>query len=412
MLRWPLHLQVALALAVAVIAGALAPAQGNFVEVCAVVGSLFLNALKLLIVPLVLASMIGALLNLGSANLSRLGLRTVLYFALTTLVAIFTVLVLMQLLTPGIIDGAPAGPRLGLSANTADVLAGLQKNTAGSSFLMQMVPPNLVAAAAQGNMLGLIFFGLVFGYIAARLPDNLAQTQRTFWEGINQIMLRFTNLVMKTAPLGVFALVAKTVAQTGWGALAPLALFFVTVLASLLFHLLVTLSLFLRAYGLSPRAHLRAMTPVLLTAFSTSSSNATLPVTLDAVQTRAGDVRRHAGFVLPLGATVNMNGTALYECAAALFIAQAYGLELSFTTQFIVVALALITSVGVAGIPSASLVAISVILGAIGLPLEGIGLILAVDRVLDMCRTALNVYGDTVCAAVLAANEKKPRPPA
>lgn len=408
MTRWPLHTQVALALLAAVAVGAAVPAQGVFVEVCAFLGTLFLNALKLLIVPLVLSSMIGALLNLGTGSaLSRLGLRTVLYFALTTLAAILTGLLFINLLQPGIIDGVAAGPRLGLSADTASVLEKIQHRGGDdiAAVVLRTVPPNLIEAAANGEMLGLIFFGLVFGWIAARLPAELAQTQRLFWEGINQAMLRFTGLVMRLAPLGVFALVGKTVAQTGWGALAPLALFFFCVVAGLATHLFLTLSLFLRACGVAPVAHLRAMAPVLLTAFSTSSSNATLPVTLETVQTRAGVPPGIAGFVLPLGATVNMNGTALYECAAALFIAQAYGLDLSLTVQFTVVALALVTSVGVAGIPSASLVAIAVILSSVGLPLEGIGLILAVDRVLDMCRTALNVYGDTVCAAILAKQE-------
>jgi proton glutamate symport protein len=267
---------------------------------------------------------------------------------------------------------------------------------------IRMVPPNLFQAAAEGEMLGLIFFALLFGYFASRLPNGLGQTQRQFWGGLYEIMIAITGWVMRFAPLGVFALVGKTIAQTGWGAMEPLLLFFACVLLGLLIQTLVWLPLLLRLMGLSPLAHFRATSPVLLTAFSTSSSAATLPVTFDRVQNHAGVSPQVAGFVLPLGATVNMNGTALYECAAALFIAQAYGLELSLFTQFVVVMLALITSIGVAGIPSASLVAIAVILSAIGLPLEGVGLILAVDRILDMCRTAVNVFGDTVGAVIIA----------
>jgi proton glutamate symport protein len=182
--------------------------------------------------------------------------------------------------------------------------------------------------------------------------------------------------------------------------------FFITVLLGLALHFFVSTSIILRVLGrVNPLRHYRAMAPALLTAFSTSSSSATLPVTMECVEQRAGVSNKVSSFVLPLGATVNMDGTALYECVAAMFIAQAYGLDLTFSTQFIIVMLALVTSIGVAGIPSASLVAISVILAAIGLPLEGIGLILAVDRVLDMCRTAVNVYGDSVGAVVIARLE-------
>lgn len=208
---------------------------------------------------------------------------------------------------------------------------------------------------------------------------------------------------MKFAPIGVFALVAKVVATTGVDAFRPLATFFLVVLAGLAIHTFVTLPLLLFVVGrVSPLRHYQAMMPAMLTAFSTASSSATLPLTLECVEKRAGVSNRTASFVLPLGATINMDGTALYECVAAMFIAQAYGLEMTVTTQFIVVLLALLTSIGVAGIPAASLVAIVVILKAIGLPAEGIGLILAVDRVLDMCRTSVNIFSDS-CGAVIIA---------
>jgi proton glutamate symport protein len=267
---------------------------------------------------------------------------------------------------------------------------------------VRMIPVNVFEAAAKADMLGLIFFSILFGYFAARLPDGLMQSQQHFWQGIYEVMIRLTGLIMWFAPLGVFALVSQTVAQTGLDALLPLALFFGVVVAALLIQMLVWLPLILRSFGLSPLRHFKAVGPALLTAFSTSSSAATLPVSLQRLQSEAGVSAKVSGFVMPLGTTVNMNGTALYECAAALFIAQAYGLELSVLTQFTVVALALLTSIGVAGIPSASLVAIAIILTAVGLPLEGVGLILAVDRVLDMARTAVNVFGDTVGAVLMA----------
>jgi Na+/H+-dicarboxylate symporter len=310
---------------------------------------------------------------------------------------------MINLLQPGVIDGAPAGSRLGLAEDTGKVLQQLQGHGAGDmlNLLHQLFPPNLFAAASEGRILSLIVFSLLFGYFISRLSPELATSQRRFWQGLYEVMGHITRLVMRFAPIGVFALVAAVVARTGWGALQPLAIFFCAVLLGLLVHALVTLPLLLKfVAGVSPWRHFQAMGPALLTAFSTSSSAATLPVTLDCMERRAGVSKRITGFVLPIGANVNTDGTALYECAAALFIAQAYGLELGLGGQFVIVMIALLTGFGMAGIPSASLVAIGVILSAIGLPLEGVGLILAVDRLLDMCRTTVNVLGDS-CAAVV-----------
>ena len=219
-------------------------------------------------------------------------------------------------------------------------------------------------------------------------------------------MLRITDLVMLFAPIGVFALVAKVVATTGLDSFRQLALFFVTVVAGLAVHTFVVLPLLLRFVGrVNPLRHYQAMAPAMLTAFSTASSSATLPLTMECVEKRAGVSNRTSSFVLPLGATVNMDGTALYECVAAMFIAQWYGVQLGFAAQFTVVLLALMTSIGVAGIPAASLVAIVIVLNAVGLPAEGIGLILAVDRVLDMCRTSVNIFSDSCGAVIIARSE-------
>lgn len=209
---------------------------------------------------------------------------------------------------------------------------------------------------------------------------------------------------MKFAPLGVFGLVAAVVTDTGAGQfltlMETLGWFFLSVILALSIHMFVVMPLILRfVAGVNPLRHYRAMAPALLTAFSTASSSATLPLTIECVEKNAGVSNRTSSFVLPLGSTVNMDGTALYECVAAMFIAQAYGLDLSFTQQFVIVLLALLTSIGVAGIPSASLVAITIILGYIGLPAEGIALIFVVDRILDMCRTAVNIFSDS-CGAV------------
>jgi len=268
-------------------------------------------------------------------------------------------------------------------------------------LLLRMVPPNVFAAAAEGQMLGLIFFSLLFGYFMSRVQDRYARAMGDFWQGVFEVMMRITDLVMKFAPIGVFGLVAEVVATTGFEEFASVGWFFLAVLLGLAVHAFVALPLILNFVArVSPGRHYQAMAPALLTAFSTASSSATLPMTMDCVQNRAGVSNRTTSFVLPLGATVNMDGTALYECTAAMFIAQAYGLELSFAVQFTVVATALLTSIGVAAVPSASLVAITIILGAVGLPLEAIGLLLVVDRLLDMCRTAVNVFSDS-CGAVL-----------
>jgi proton glutamate symport protein len=367
-------------------------------------GSLFLQALKMLIVPLILSSIITGVVTAGdSGAMGRLGSKTLLYYLTTSALAILVGLMLVNGIAPGIVNGTPAKEILAFSGDAADVAARVQGHGVGdvAEIFLRMVPTNIVAAAANGQMLGLIFFGLLFGYFMSRIEGSPARVLREFWQGVFAVMMRMTDWVMRFAPIGVFALVARVVASTGIAAFMPLLSFFLTVLAALAIHFFVTLPLILLLVGrVNPLRHYQAMVPALLTAFSTASSSATLPVTMDCVENRAGVSNRTSSFVLPLGATVNMDGTALYECVAAMFIAQAYGVHLGFAEQFSVVLLALLTSVGVAGIPAASLVAISIILTAVGLPLEGIGLILAVDRVLDMCRTSVNVFSDS-CGAVL-----------
>ena len=405
-----LHWQILIALCFAVITGFLLDETFtvfsiSFLSILVFFGTLFLNALKMLIVPLVMASIITGMMSLNGDTLGRLGSKTVLYYAATSLIAILIGLFFVNLFQPGVIDGVPARDIIGLSTETSDVVSKVGDKGAAdiAEVLLRMVPSNIVTAAANGQMLGLIFFSLIFGFFVSKLQGSPAKIQQDFWQGLLDIMMMMTDLVMKFAPLGVYALVTKVIMISGADAFEPLALFFVTVLLALGVHLLIFLPLVLRYLAqVSPKKHFKAMLPALLTAFSTSSSSATLPITMDCVENRAGVSNQVSGFTLPLGATINMDGTALYECVAAMFIAQAYGISLDLTTQFTIVLVALLTSVGVAGIPSASLVAITIILSAIGLPLEGIGLILVVDRVLDMCRTSVNVFSDS-CAAVTIA---------
>lgn len=409
-----LHWQILIALVLAVFAGLLSGVDAglfgvSFYSVYDFFGSLFLNALKMLIVPLIVSSIIVGIMGIGSGdNLSRLGGKTLAYYATTSFFAIMTGLILVNLTMPGISDGQPIKEIIGLADVPQDITDKVEGKGAGDivAVFLRMVPPNIVSAAAEGQMLGLIFFSLLFGFFITKLAPTKAELMQNFWQAVLDVMMHMTNWVMKFAPYGVFALVAKVVSVSGVEIFIPLAVFFFTVIAALLFHFIGTMSLILHFVAkVNPLRHYRAMSAALLTAFSTSSSSATLPLTMECVEQKAGVSNRVTSFTLPLGATVNMDGTALYECVAAMFIAQAYGLDLTITTQFTIVLVALVTSIGVAGIPSASLVAISIILGTIGLPLEGVGLILAVDRVLDMCRTAVNVFSDSVAAIVIAKLE-------
>jgi proton glutamate symport protein len=413
-----LHWQILLAILLAAIAGTLSGTEAGlfgitFYQVYEFVGTLFLNALKMIIVPLIAASIITGVASIGSGvDFRRLGLKTMFYYALTGTLAILVGLFFVNVFTPGLSNGVPVGAQLNLSLDDDSVkgaLASIEGRDGGDlvNMFLRMIPTNIVAASSDnGEMLGLIFFSLVFGFFMTRIPQKQSETLMLFWHGISETMILITMWIMKFAPIGVFGLVARTVAATGFAAFLPMLLFFCTVLGALLVHLFVVLPLLLKYVAkVSPIKHFKAMAPSLLTSFSSASSSATIPVTMECVQKNVGVSERISSFVIPLGATVNMNGTALYECAAAIFLAQAYGLDLSFGTQFTVVLLALMTSIGVAGIPAASLVAIAVILTAIGLPAEAIGLLLVTDRILDMVRTSINVYSDAVCATIVARSE-------
>ncbi len=414
MFKLKLHWQILIALVLAGIIGRLITEDTSVLSVPLVsvfdfVGTMFINALKMLIVPLIASSIVVGVAGIGSSsNLGRLGGKTILFYASTTLFAILIGLFLVNLVQPGLVDGQPARDLLALDADVSDVQARVGDKGAGDvvEIFLRMVPPNIIAAAAQGEMLGLIFFSILFGYFMTRLEHEAAEPLFRFWDGLFKVMMRMTEWVMAFAPIGVFGLVAETIVRTGFDAAGPLAVFALTVLGALAFHAVVTLPILVRLIArVSPLWLYKAVSPALLTAFSTASSSATLPVTMDCLEKNVGASNKISSFVLPLGATVNMNGTALYECVAAMFLAQAYGLELTFGMQFSVVLIALVTSIGVAGIPSASLVAIAIILGAIGLPVEAIGVLFVFDRILDMCRTSINVLGDATCATIVAALE-------
>lgn len=409
-MKMALHWQILIALVLAAIMGSLTGTEGtvlgiHWLAVYTFIGTLFLNALKMIVVPLVVSAIITGIGNIGTqGGFGRLGGKTLTYYVATSFIAILIGLVLVNVIQPGVSDN-PA-PVIEANEQVTQAVAGKSAGDVVDVFL-RMVPTNIVDAAAQGQMLGLIFFSLLFGYFMTLIEGSPRDTLMDFWQGVFDVMMLITAWIMKFAPLGVFGLVAASVAKTGFDQFGNLALFFVTVVLALAIHLLVVMPLILRFVGgvKNPWLHFQAMAPALLTAFSTSSSSSTLPISMNALEKRAGVSNRVASFVLPLGATVNMDGTALYECVAAVFIAQLFGVPLDFATQLLIVVIALTTSIGVAGIPSASLVAISIILVAVGLPAEAIGLLLVVDRLLDMMRTAVNIFSDSVGAVVIAKSE-------
>jgi proton glutamate symport protein len=369
-------------------------------------GKVFINALTLIVVPLVSSSIITGIARIGSdGSFGKLSTKIFGYYLGTSLLAILIGLLFVNLINPGSVI-----PLESMLASTN--LSGLEQQLATqetvrfSDVLLQIVPSNIIDTFGKGQMLGLIFFSILFGYSLSKIESTASSTLMGFFQGLFQTMIQFTHIIMKVLPWGVFFLVAKVFAEAGFKSLASLGLFTLAVLLGLAFFMFIALPLLLRILGrVRPGLHFKAMAPALITAFSTSSSSATLPITLDCVEKRAGVSNKICSLVVPLGTSINMSGSALYECVAAMFVAQAYGIDLSFTTQFLIVFFALITSIGVAGIPSASLVAIIAILKAIGLPIEGIGLFIAVDRVLDMCRTTVNVFSDSCCAVLVARSE-------
>lgn len=371
------------------------------------IGGLFLALLKMLVVPLVFSSLVSGVTSLGGTDrLGRLGLRTVAWYLTTSLLAITTGLVMVNLLRPGV--GADLFVlEAGAEGETVpDVVDG--DGSLGAILWRQltgMIPTNPVEALAEGDMLPVIFFAIVFA-VFLNLSGDAGKRLAAVFEDLFAVMMKMTSFVIALAPVGVFGFMLYAAAGRGLDAFVALGWYALTVFLALVVHSHVTLPVLLWTVGgRSPLAFAKAMSPALLTAFSTASSNATLPLTLRSIEDRAGVDNRISSFVLPLGATINMDGTALYEAVAVLFIAQVYGAELGLGQQIVVAMTALLASVGAAGIPHAGTVMMVVVLQAVGLPLEGVGLILAVDRILDMCRTAVNVWSDAGAAAVVARFE-------
>lgn len=408
-----LHWQILIAIILAALAGWLSGTEAGigpvtFYGVFDFLGTIFIKALKMIIVPLIFSSIVVGIAGIGKAeDLGRLGGKTVGFYMLTGLLAVLIGLAYVNLVQPGYEDGEPVREQLALEVAQKEV--GQELRSGGGlgelvNLFVRMVPENVIATASDnGDLLALIFFAMLFGFFISRIGDEYAEPLYNFWNGVFQVMMKITELIMRFAPIGVFGLVATVVAETGFDAVRPLGIFALTVVAALATHALVTIPVLVWLFGrVNPWRLYRAISPALLTAFSTASSSGTLPITMDCVEKNVGVSNRTSSFVLPLGATVNMNGTALYECVAVMFLAQAYGVDLTFTTQFVIVLTALITSIGVAGVPSASIVAIGMILTAVGMPLEAMGVLFVFDRILDMLRTSVNVLGDGAAAVIVA----------
>ena len=367
------------------------------------IGDLFMRLLRMIIVPLVLTSIISGVASVGGGRaIGRLFSKTLGYYALSSLLAATIGLLMVNLIRPG--D----------SANMVDVVSGqlpeLQTPESAVGLLLDVVPENFIQAMAAGDMLAIIFFCIVFGTSITALPDKTRAILTDLFEALFHAMMVLTSGIIKFLPIGVFALITKMVGTTGFDTFRPLALYALTIGSGVTIHLFVTLPLLLIFLGrISPRIHFTNMREPLLVAFSTSSSGATLPVTMSVVEDKVGVSNKVASFVLPMGATVNMDGTAVFECAGALFIAQVLGFDLTIGTQAIVVLTSLAASIGAAAVPSAGLVIIFIVLDQIGL--RGpevnviVGSMLAIDRPLDMYRTAVNVFSDSCGAAIVARSE-------
>lgn len=364
-----------------------------------VVGATFINLLKLLVVPIVTFSLISGICAVGDIRkLGRVGFKAFLLFILTTALAITLALGISLILEPG--------KGINLVASGA-VELDIQAPPSLATTLINLVPTNPVAAFAQGEMLQIIFFVVLFatGLIAV---GERARPIVVLFDQLNEVMMQIVKLVMHVAPYGVFALMAKTFSTHGPGLILPMMGYFGSVVAILLLHTVGTLMLLLKLLGrLDPKQFMRKIRGLLIFAFSTASSNATLPVTLSTAEKRLGINNSIASFIIPLGATINMDGTAIMQGVATVFIANAYGIELGLGSYLMIILMTVLASIGTAGVPGVGLIMLAMVFQQVGLPLEGIALIMGIDRLLDMLRTAVNVTGDTVVAAIVARSENE-----
>ena len=412
-----LHNKILLGLVAGILAGAVA----NFGDLgwlkasllfLQPVGTAFIRLLMMIVIPLVVASIILGAASLGDlTRLGRIGGKTVVYYLFTTAAAVTIGLLLSNLVQPGSrIDTATRDQLAAQFSREASSRVQLARKTPSvEQVLLHIIPRNPVRAAADFDLLPLIFFSLVFGAAVSVLKGPTKKPLLQFFGGVNDASMLIIRWIMKLAPYAVFALIATVIARFGMGLLKSLLIYALVVLLGLAVHMFVTLALLVRyAAGISPATFFKRIFAVQLLGFSTSSSNATLPLTMETAEEKLGVSTSVSSFVLPLGATINMDGTALYQAVAVMFIAQIYGIPLHWSSQLIVVLTATLASIGAAGVPSAGIITLIIVLQSVGLGAEvqsGIALILGVDRILDMCRTAVNITGDLSCAAFVARTE-------
>ena len=370
---------------------------GHYVDYIKPIGTVFIKLLKMVIVPLVFASIFMAMINLGTPEaLGSMGRKAVAYYFVTTAIAVFFGLVFVNLIQPGVgadLSTAGLSNLSGHMAKRVSEQGGLFQTIIG--VLVDAVPSNPAGAMANSKVLQIIVFAILLGIVALYNPKK-SEPIVNVMRSLEEMMLSLTHSIMKFAPIGIFVLMAGVMAQTGFSAITVLGKYMATVIIGLLCHAAFLLFVGSTRLKKSPLFIIKGLGAALLTAFSTSSSAATLPITMTCVEEELGVKKETAKFVLPLGATINMDGTALYESVAAIFIAQAYNIHLTITQQIIIFMTASLAAIGAAAIPGAGLITMSIVLTAVGLPLDGIGLILAVDRILDMFRTTVNVFGDCV----------------
>jgi len=415
--RMPLHTRILIGLIVGAVLGVLVNTLGRGAagpmwvvdNVAQPIGQVFLRMLFMVVVPLVFTSVTLGVASLGDLRrIGRVGMKTLLFFLATTALAVVVGLVLVNVIRPG--EGLDPEVRTRLlseySTQAGEKVAAATEARFGISTFVNIVPRNPVQAAASGDMLGLIFFSLVFGIALTLVREERRQPVVRLLEGVGEAVMVMIGFAMKLAPIGVACLLFGVTAKFGFGLLQSLAMYVVAVLTGLAVHQFVVIGALAKVLtGFGPRAFFSRCKALMITAFSTSSSNATLPTTIRTAEENFGVPRQVAGFVLPLGATMNMNGTALFEGMTVLFLAQVFGVSLALGTQIIVVVLAVITAIGVAGVPSGSIPLLVMVLGMVGVPPEGIALILGVDRLLDMSRTVPNVTGDLLTSIWITRSE-------
>ncbi|HDP99242.1 MAG TPA: dicarboxylate/amino acid:cation symporter [bacterium] len=377
-------------------------------------GTAFIRLISMIVVPLVFASLLVGTASLNDIRkLGRIGGKTILFYLTTTSLAIVIGLVSANVFKPG--SGLTKETQQQLLANYAEEAASkidtaLQKPGLGET-LINIIPKNPMESLAGGEMLQIIFFALMLGIAITMISRERAAPVIKFFEGINDAMIKMVHIIMEFAPYGVFALIASIIGEFGLGILGPLAKYSIIVVVGLFLHVIVIYSIMLKIFTkVKIVDFFKGIRPAQLIAFSSSSSSATLPVTMECVEENIGVSSEISSFVLPLGATINMDGTALYQGVAAVFIAQVFGMDLNIGQQLTIVLTATLASIGAAGVPGVGMITLTMVLKTIGVPLEGIALILGVDRILDMCRTIVNISGDATCATVVAATEGQIEP--